>query len=742
MAQTPRYLIGYGESLIDKVEIGSSGGPKEPPYTLEEAQDRVSKMLDRLTVELDALPDAACPRDEAVAAITLHPEYLAKSYYPSRLLDEVGLQAVGSRSVRVTPEKRSKDRVPEETPTTQLFIAGPRSNFKRFASKVELGASKAKAFDMLPCIEKIGLIQSRAKVKGCGEAERFQMEVVLHASEAPNQRYIVHAFMEYMRSLGVDIDTQRQFYAGGLCFVKGLCTAKAINDVATFSYLRVLREMPKLRITKPIHRTQNPAVAPIELPNEDAIDPSSRVAVFDGGVESGTPFDRWVTAIDAPGVGEPDPDHVSHGTAVTSALLFGPLKGGVAPRPICRVDHYRVLDVNTDDEGSDLYEVLDRIVTVLDSADYDYVSMSIGPCMPIDDDEVHAWTAMLDAKLSQGRTLLAVAVGNDGELPDDPAVQLWRVQVPADCVNAIAVGASSLDRAGWTPAPYSSRGPGRSPGIVKPDVIAFGGDNDATFNALGTFQDLASVGGFVGTSLATPYVMRMASAIRARFGSYLSPLAVKALLIHGAEQEKYDREAVGWGCLYGDPERLIVCPDGMARVVYQDQITASKYRRIRIPVPSSLSSGMVNIRATFCFSTEVDPEHAGNYTRSGLEVRFRPDMSNYRDVESMHPVTAPFFSAKSLYAPEHELRADAHKWETCLHATKRMRAGSLVDPTFDIHYNSRFQSRADGVPREIRYALIITIESKRTKDLYDRVVAQYRNRLRPLTPAISIPISF
>lgn len=65
---------------------------------------------------------------------------------------------------------------------------------------------------------------------------------------------------------------------------------------------------------------------------------------------------------------------------------------------------------------------------------------------------------------------MTVAVGNDGAHGQNRG----RIQPPADAVNAFAVGASggSHEKAGR--ASYSCLGPGRSPGVVKPDAIAFG----------------------------------------------------------------------------------------------------------------------------------------------------------------------------------------------------------------------------------------------------------------------------
>jgi len=65
---------------------------------------------------MQALPQAACPSDIAVAKVDLHPAYIAKSFFPTILLGQAGLTPVGSRTVRVRPRNdlRKKALAPIE----------------------------------------------------------------------------------------------------------------------------------------------------------------------------------------------------------------------------------------------------------------------------------------------------------------------------------------------------------------------------------------------------------------------------------------------------------------------------------------------------------------------------------------------------------------------------------------------------------------------------------------------------
>src|SRR5690606_3405620 len=149
-------------------------------------------------------------------------------------------------------------------------------------------------------------------------------------------------------------------------------------------------------------------------------------------------------------------------------------------------------------------------------------SLSIGPPEPIDDSSISPWTCLLDDHLGDGSALGIVAIGNNGEC----APPECRIMAPADSVNALGVGACDQLTGAWSRASYSAVGPGRSPGVIKPDLLHFGGVDGRPYL-------FAAPGGTVaeecGTSFATPGLARIAAGLRAHFGTQLSAMAIKAL---------------------------------------------------------------------------------------------------------------------------------------------------------------------------------------------------------------------
>ncbi len=481
MAERSNLLIGYGERLSSDLAAPVAGAAKRHPYNFAEARRRLTPKIAETAEELDELPAEVCPRDQAVALITLHPSYLAKSYYPGDLLRTYRLETVGSRPREVSPQKWTKKKPPESAVTSELFVAGGRSHFRDLAASVGRMNDTASGADDLIKIEDFRTQPAEEKLKPFRSHDKEPLlEVVLHARPVREDAFILDGFEAYLDSLGISLNLDnRRFFAEGLCFLPLRVPQEIAGEVVKYSFLRLAREMPRLRQFRPVARA-TPGFAPFacRLPAEGPMDRDLRVAVFDGGVGSDAKLDPWVNRKRTKNLGPPAPEFQNHGTAVTSALLFGPLQDGVTPdRPYAAVDHYRVLDADTmKDDQQELYTVLERIQDVLESRPkYDFVNLSLGPDLPIEDNDVHAWTAVLDQLFADGQTLPAIAIGNSGKL--DWSSGNARIQTPADCVNALSVGGCDRMGSGWKRAAYSSIGPGRSPGIMKPDGLAFGGSS-------------------------------------------------------------------------------------------------------------------------------------------------------------------------------------------------------------------------------------------------------------------------
>lgn len=736
MSQT-NFLIGRGELLTHEVK-----GPKRLPgkaeaYTLQQAVRRLAPQFAETASALDALPAAACPGDFGVARLTMNPSYIARSFFPVTMLRTIGLESVGSRTVKVTPEAWTKKGAPRESTTTEIFVAGKRPAFrhlKDWTQRVE--AQTAEALD-LAHIEHFSAFEPKERIVSLGGKKDRFFEVGIHLLPDEDRLFVQQAFAKYAAKVEATVHTELAFTAGNLWFVPVEGEHENVRRLAEFVFVRVIRPMPKLRGMRPVHRSGSVSVS-CTLPTEQPLSSEPKVAILDGGLPELHTLAPWLRSYrlldeDA----DDDPQGVEHGLGVTSAFLFGPIQPNTtAPRPYTYVDHLRVLDKDADAEDPlELYRTLGFVEEVLLSRQYQFVNLSLGPDLSIVDTDVHAWTSVIDDLLSDGDTLMTVAIGNNGER--DRAVGNARVQVPSDCVNALAVGACNDTKDNWARAPYSALGPGRSPGVVKPDLMAFGGDAANYFHVLSPGSKPALIPQ-LGTSYASPYLLRNAVGVRAILGADLTPLAIKALLVHAADPSNHDKLEVGWGKVPEDLMEVITCPAGTARVVYQGELKPGKYLRASLPLPAGGLSGSIRLKATFCYASPTDPQDAAAYTRAGLEVVFRPSDKKIKTGKA-NANTKGFFDMKK-YATEEERRSDLGKWETVLHGSKGMRGSSLDNPVFDIHYNAREAGAKTSGAEKIRYALILTVEAPKHANLYNEILRAYATTLVPIQPQVSLPI--
>jgi hypothetical protein len=159
-----------------------------------------------------------------------------------------------------------------------------------------------------------------------------------------------------------------------------------------------------------------------------------------------------------------------------------------------------------------------------------------------------------------------------------------------------------------------------------------------------------------------------------------------------------------------------------------------------IPMPNTPINGNVEITATLCFTSDVDPADTFYYTKSGVEVTFRPHSK--KDIgKNGHPKSDDFFKEEKKFLTENELIKDGGKWETTLHAKKTKRGTSLFEPFFDIRYHERENGKNCNYQVNIPYALVVTIHAKKAPRLYNNIVAKYRNQLQQLRPKTRIEIS-
>jgi hypothetical protein len=203
-----------------------------------------------------------------------------------------------------------------------------------------------------------------------------------------------------------------------------------------------------------------------------------------------------------------------------------------------------------------------------------------------------------------------------------------------------------------------------------------------------------------------------------------------------------DKREVGWGRIPSDFRELMTSDEVSYKVVYQGTLSPASWLRVPIPLPLDIDlRGKVNIKATITYFTATDPQDAYNYTKSGVEVRFRPHEEKRNKPTDTYAKTKSFFKKSPLELFDDPLTHNAHFWETVLCSNLTVLSRSLKEPVFDIHYNARSggAKATKGTP-DINYAIVVTVTAPKIDNLYDKVVNRYPVLL-PIRPQIEIPIT-
>lgn len=744
--QNRNFILGAGEQLVETVLPPARAPQKTTPYTPQEARQRLAPRLATAVAELRKAPENSLAKGEAVAKLTLHPQFQSKSAFPSDLLADTGLRAIGSKPSRIKAEKVDRKSDSKEEPTTTLFVAGKVEAFDRFATR--LSDSSVRFTDRVS--EELTSIE---EFQAMGPADRMadfaaeidsttQLECILHAKSSHGDAEIIKAFVAYAESLGLKVDTTKELFASGLCFLAVSGNIKSVEQLAWFSFLRRIRPMPRMRPLLPTKIVRAATGAPVQIPNVDPLDKGIVAAIFDTPLPTEHALNRWIVSHDYEVPPFPSEDEQMHGLCVASAATLGPLDNLSGDRSPYTVHHHGVLGQDPDNTG--YHAALKTIQNEVTKNNYPLFNLSFGPDGAMLDDDVDAFTAVVDELLSNGERLGFIAVGNAGDLDDD--LQLNRVQPPSDAVNALSIGASHSRQASWEKADYSCVGPGRFGCRVKPDLVTFGGSMDEPFGCIG--QGLTPDRyNTQGTSFASPAAMRTAGSVMATMGNQLTPTAVRALLVHGSRRENKPVKEVGHGLLPNDIDGLLTSQENEVKILFQGFLAAGKYVQHKIPMPPDLE-GMVELEATLCFATPVDPNYPSTYVQAGVEAIFRPHSERHNSVveggvrrETSSIQSESLFNQGRVYGGAEE-RRDAHLWDTVLKTKRAKRASSYNDPVIDLHYNLRQGGQPVGgtAQPEVPYALVLTLRCRSVADLYDRVRSRYGANLQVLAPRLETPI--
>ncbi|MDR1308960.1 MAG: S8 family peptidase [Deltaproteobacteria bacterium] len=589
-----------------------------------------------------ALPGEAFPEGLVMLDLSLRRACLWPGRFPRLLFSELGLIELGSRHVRRL--RRGLDWAPGppgQSEFVSVYAVISLDGLEK-AARLAAGLSEASTRQLL-ALEALELEDAAAKLMPGVRMGLTHYEIVLQNVPGRAGPFPYDQFKAFAAGLGFEAQEEYRFVCCGVTVVPVKGPGPLLARLAEFSFVRQAGEIPRPRPFRPLRpRSARRVAAPADDPGTAALAPAGsgpamavalpgpdlgladqRVIILDAGLPDGHPIGPWVKEyLRADPMAGDYPGGPGHGLAVASAFLFGSLGGdgghGARP-PFSPVTAMRVLDsFNAGGDDLAMLRVLGRIRDVLRTGRYRFANLSLGPERPVLDGRIHAWTAILDELACHFGLFLTVAAGNNG------AEENPRIQVPADAVNVVSVGA--IDSRGPLAgrAAYSATGPGRGSSPVKPDLAVFGGGPDDPFVVLDDDRDGGEAHG-EGTSFAAPLLLGQAVGLLALSGQDLSNATIRALLVHAADRRGHGPDEVGWGVCPGAAE-VLAGRRGETRLVFQGTLPPGGHVLARLPAPGG-GSGRWTLRATLCFHSHVSIHDPLVYARTAISASLFPDLA-------------------------------------------------------------------------------------------------------------------
>lgn len=771
-AQNSRPLLVNGEALRVAVEAAPrGGGEKFEPQTAEQARNLLLPLLDTALSAVSVLEPQFRTRQLYVEARLL-PNYIAASDYPDHLLTQVGAVPVGSRSDVSTYRTRTRER---QATTRRLVLAVDDAGLSRLRSLVATGGqtrSETQAFAEIRKFDDIGVAEpNQVIIARPGEPEMAPTaesteagvlwEAVFHPETSrggtllPQSADVLQQWAALVQRFGGVVYAQYDRTVGGLTFAPVRLPPAAVDVVARFNPLRVLRPMPALRPRPSITlRSGSPITAPASRQPRQS---EPRVAVFDGGLRTPSTILFPQATLDLTSHPAAD-DLLDHGTGVVAATMHGLVRPGEALDQVALpVDSLRVLPAQAATPGLEVNWVLDQIKHAVIEEGYKIVNLSLGPEEAIEeDDEPNLWTSELDQLAWEHDVLFVVAAGNTGDA--DEATGLNRLQVPADMANGLAVGACDqvAPTTPWQRAPYSSIGPGRHGNRVAPTGVQFGGVTGNLFPVLATNGSFLEAS---GTSFSTPLHTHALMELCTRLPRANANI-LRAFSVHFAERRRSHQAHVhehGFGRLPLSFDDCLEAGPDATHVLYVGEIERAELQGYQVPIPTGF--GRATLHFTLAYASPVEPSQPTEYTQASLDMTFRPHRHLHRFnpprnsgqkattldersddalvliragwTQSQEPVSKPLGpNARAEVA----LR-DAGKWETLRHHRLSLPAAAADTARLEIAYLARRTGVLDSSPPAVPFALLIsTVDPDDSGLLYDQTITQFA-ALRPIARA-------
>lgn len=717
-------ILLKGEKLAEQAKKANSGSPKSYPYTYEEARDRTINDINSIGSELKQNRDYFL-ENEIILSVRMNEKFLAKSYAPSFFHKKESMEIVGARIYdrKTVNSKEEKSKL--------YFLKCSKDNLEWFMKDLQEDNFNKTEQNQLRSIDKLDVLKPEEKTLGFNENDKIlDVEIVLH----PIHEQIKTALDKVTTYLSNDYEIRK--YENGPIFILGKIDRKNLINLANYNFLRTIHPIREINLPTINRGTEMQFDLP-KVPISTKSNKSVKIGVFDGGINIDNPYlKHYVINNEIASLGAKQ-DYLEHGTAVCGTILYGEMNkyksNEFLEEPPFIVENFRVLpEVNW-------YKIIDNIEkVVMEREDIDIYNISFGPRGPILDDQIDRFTYALD-KLALNNKLFTIAVGNDGEVTKP----FNRIQVPSDSVNNIGVGAYSIYANKYYRASYSCIGIGREGGKVKPDILAFGGDERTLFQAINLAGNARAY--TAGTSFASPLVARKLGELICQ-STQLNLIHSRSLLIHTAKTVINKGEEEGFGIVADNIKEVLNCSETKVTILYEGYIYPSRFMKLPIPVPNSDKlDGNMTFTWTICTLSDIDTKDSDLYTNSCIEESFYPNSDIYKftnkeEKESikvnikLNPELADELKTLGYTQSLNPVcetgnrkseidRRLEYKWDTISTKSKGKNSSGISNPFLIISA----LSRDDDDMQKIKFCVAVTVENKKYRgNMYEDILNKYK----------------
>lgn len=689
---------------------------------------------------------AVQPAVPAVAKVTLKRDALAKSHRPDRILSGetcpiIGVGTFRELFIRVTPPSLMSLRTRIQTDTSREAKANISTleGFSKVAIEDQLGVSGSEAID---------LIRRRIDEDGVLKVQLFD-----HQDQRINQA-VLDDFRTWLNSIGAEIRNVIP-YTSSMTVYEVAARGDQLFQIVGHRGIRSASVLPRYSALR--HRSiPVSGVTSVPLhPPEGGQDYAS-VAIVDSGISPGcAPITPWIVARESY-VAPAERNH-DHGTFVAGILSFGSSLNAIDYRPggACSLIDIAALPNADPSRGStgdltetDLVVILREVVPKYRDVVRIW-NLSLGSELICTDSSFSDLAMALDAIQRENDVQFVIATGNF----EKPPFRSWppqsglgdddRICSPADSVTSVAVGSlahaqtiHSVVRVN-EPSPFTRRGPGPSY-IVKPDIVAYGGNCDTTgkcqTTGIRSLDVKARIAEDVGTSFATPFVASLLANVANAIDPSPSLNLVKALVVHSAgidalgwrSSSGEDIKYVGFG-LPDNADAVLFTTQSAATLVFEDTLEPGHHLELDpFPYPACLIRGgksFGTIRMTLVYDPPLDPNYGLEYCRANVNASLGTVRVDRGTGEIHYDRKVPPDPLMHGHGYEEDLIKFGFKW--CpVKSYRRSISRGINSDHWTLHAELLHRHHAPQEPQ--RFALIVTVSGDSGEPVYDDMVNALR----------------